>query len=185
MSGKLIYYYGTVCSSKTMNLLSIAHNYDECGWNVVILKPSLDTRSTLIETRAKMPPRKADVILEVNDSVFDYNPILMNADVVMVDECQFLTETQIQDLREFATSREIDVLCFGLKTDYNNRLFRASKRLLELADELNEVKTICYLCGKHASFNKKVEGIKDDSSVIDVGWDTYKPVCYRHYIDGL
>lgn len=180
MAAKLIFYHGTVSSSKTMSLLAIAHNYDTAGWNVVTIKPELDTRSELIETRAQVPPRKADIVIRKEDSIYDYNELINNADVILIDECQFLTEPQIDELRNFSVDREIDVLCFGLRTDFTTHLFPASKRLLELADEIIEVKTICQTCGKHASFNKRVTPDTTES-VIDPGWDNYKAVCYRCY----
>lgn len=180
MAAKLIFYHGTVSSSKTMQLLSVAHNYDSVGWQVCTIKPSVDTRSSLIETRAKVPPRKADIILKQSDSIYDYQELINNADVVLIDECQFLTENQINELRNISVDRDIDVLCFGLRTDFNTHLFPASKRLFELADEITEVKTICQMCGKHASFNKRVLQ-NTTGSVIDPGWDKFVASCYKHY----
>lgn len=180
MAGKLIYYYGSVNSSKTMQLLAICHNYDEVGWHVCTVKPALDTRSELIETRAQVPPRLADVVINKEDSLYDYSDKINEADVVLVDECQFLTSEQIDELRNITIDRDIDVLCFGLRTDFNTHLFEASKRLFELADELIEIKTICSVCGKHASLNKKVTQ-NSSGEIIEPGWDNYRAVCYRHY----
>lgn len=186
MAGKLIFNYGTVSSSKTMQLLAIAHNYSTCGWNVCTIKPALDTRSELIETRAHVPPRKADIVIAQSDSVFDYQEIINDADVILIDECQFLSPVHIDELRSIATGRDIDILCFGLRTDFNARLFPASKRLFELADELNEIKTICSVCGKHASFNAKVhvdESMGSDNGDNNVipGWDNFEQRCWKHY----
>lgn len=180
MASKLIFYHGTVSSSKTMTLLSVAHNYESVGWCTIAIKPELDTRSELIETRAKVPPRKADIILKQSDSIYDYCELINNADVILVDECQFLTESQIDELRDISVDRDIDILCFGLRTDFNTHLFPASKRLFELADEITEVKTICQICGKHASFNKKIAH-SNSESVIDPSWDNYLASCYKHY----
>lgn len=187
MAGKLIFYFGTVCSSKTMQLLSVAHNYDVVGWKVVTIKPALDTRSELIETRAQMPPRKADIVLDKNESVYDHSDIINDADVILVDECQFLTAEQVNELRRITVDRDIDILCFGLRTDFNTHLFEASKRLFELADEIVEVKTICSVCGKHASFNTLVHHddyshteTSDDNNVMP-GWDNFEQRCYLHY----
>lgn len=178
---KLIYYFGTVGSSKTATLLSIAHNYEQCHWNVITIKPSLDSRSELIETRAGIPPRKPDIVIKDNESLSQYSDLLNRANVVLVDECQFLTSRQVEELRELSINRDIDVLCFGLRTDSNSYLFEASKRLFELADELIEVRTICSVCGKHASFNKKVSGNKD--KLIDPSWNAFTQTCYKHFIE--
>lgn len=180
MANKLCFYYGTVCSSKTMVLLATSHNYDSIGWNTCTIKPAIDTRSELIETRAKVPPRKADIILNKDDSLYDYRDIVSSADVILVDECQFLTCSQVEELREISINQGIDILCFGLRSDYNARLFEASKRLFELADDLIEVKTICSVCGKHASFNKRVDNTDAESNIIP-GWDNFEARCWKHF----
>lgn len=182
MAAKLVFYYGTVNSSKTMQLLAIAHNYSECGWNVCTIKPSLDTRSDLIETRAHLPSRKADILLSANESILNYNEIINNADVILIDECQFLTVSQVDELRNLTISRDIDILCFGLRTDFTVHLFPASKRLFELADELSEIKTICSVCGKHASFNDKVcHCAEDNNSNIIPSWNAFEQRCWKHF----
>ena len=157
MAAKLIFNYGTVSSGKTVHLLNMCFNYESAGWNVITIKPALDTRSELIETRSHIP-----------------------ADVILVDECQFLSESQVDELRNFSVNRDIDVICFGLRTDSFIHLFPASKRLLELADEIAEVKTICQACGKHASFSKRVTP-DVSGGVVDPGWDNYKAVCFKCY----
>lgn len=182
MSGKLIFNFGTVSSSKSMNLLSVAHNYDTVGWSVVTIKPSLDTRSRMIETRAQVPPREVDIILKPEDSLFEYTSIINNADVILVDECQFLSSDQVDELREISITKDIDVLCFGLRTDYNLHLFDASKRLFELADEINEIKTICSICGKKAGFNTKTDREANGQIVIP-GWDNFQARCFKHHKD--
>ena len=180
MANKLCFYYGTVSSSKTMVLLATCHNYDSIGWNTCTIKPAIDTRSELIETRAKVPPRKADIILNKDDSLYDYRDIISSADVILVDECQFLTCSQVEELRDISIDQGIDVLCFGLRSDYNARLFEASKRLFELADDLIEVKTICSVCGKHASFNKRVDNTDTEGNIIP-GWDNFEARCWKHF----
>lgn len=183
MAGKLIFNFGTVSSSKTLNLLAIAYNYDSVGWKVVTAKPAIDTRSALIETRAQVPPRKADIIIGNNESFYDYRDVINEADVMLVDECQFLTTSQVDELRSIAVDRNIDILCFGLRTDFTAHLFEASKRLFELADEIVEVKTICSICGKHASFNAKVHVDADYTceNVVEPGWDNFEQRCWSHY----
>jgi thymidine kinase len=178
-TGKLLYFYGTVNSSKSLNLLSMVYNYDMVGWHTVAIKPAIDTRSIMIETRAHVPPRKCDIILNKEDSIYDYNEIINNADVIFVDECQFLTELQVDELRNIATHNDIDVLCFGLRTDFTGHLFPASKRLFELSDEIKEIKTICSICGKHASFNARVN--HDSNDIIDPSWSSFEARCHLHF----
>lgn len=178
---KVIYFYGCVGCSKSMQLLSIAHNYESCNWNVCTIKPAADTRSELIETRAKVPPRKANIVISDEESLYDYNNIIGEADVILVDECQFLSVNQINELRSISNDRNIDVLCFGLRTDFNANLFPASKRLFEISDEVNEVKTICTVCGKHASFNKKV--CYTGEGLVTPSWDAFEARCWNHFIN--
>ena len=182
MSAKLVFNYGTVCSGKTCNLLNICFNYEKVGWNVCVIKPALDTRSEMIETRAHMPPRKADIILNESDSIYDYASIINGADVVLVDECQFLTVSQVEELRSISTDRNINILCFGLRTDFNTNIFSASKRLFELADEINEVRTVCSVCGKRAGFNLKLDKVNAEGNIIP-SWDSFSQRCYLHYIN--
>ena len=193
MSGKLIFYYGTVCSGKTFMLLNVVFNYEKVGWHVCTVKPALDTRSELIETRVNVPPRKADIVISERESFFDYKDIINDADVILIDECQFLSTEQVNELRSIATSRDIDILCFGLRTDFNTNLFPASKRLFELADEITEVKTICSVCGKHASFNAKVKQTSNEicnaheqhlgvnCNNISPSWDAFEQRCWKHF----
>lgn len=184
MGSKLIFNYGTVSSSKSLNLLLMIFNYEKCGWSTVTIKPATDTRSEMIETRAHVPPRKADIIIGKDDSLYDYTGIVNSADVILVDECQFLSSTQIDELRNISIARDIDVICFGLRTDYHCHLFEASKRLFELADEVNEIKTICSICGKKAGFNSKVDlEISDNGDSVIPSWDAFEARCFNHFKD--
>ena len=180
MANKLCFFFGTVCSSKTMQLLATLHNYEKVGWKTIAIKPALDTRSELIETRAHVPPHKADIVINNDESLYDYKELINSADVILVDECQFLTPEQIDELREISINQGIDILCFGLRTDFNAKLFDASKRLFELADEVTEIKTICSVCGKHASFNKRVDSTDADGNIIP-GWDNFEARCWKHF----
>lgn len=182
MCSKLVFNYGTVCSGKTCNLLNVCFNYEKVGWNVCVIKPAIDTRSEMIETRAHVPPRKADIVLNESDSIYDYESIINSADVVLVDECQFLTMTQVEELRSISTDRNINILCFGLRTDFNTNLFPASKRLFELADEINEVRTVCSVCGKRAGFNLKLDPANAEGNILP-SWDSFSQRCYLHYIN--
>lgn len=179
MSGKLKFYYGTVGSGKTCYLLNVCFNYENAGWKVLTIKPSTDTRSCDIETRAGIPARKVNITIKPDESLKAYEEPISKADVILVDECQFLTETQVKELRNISFNFKLDVLCFGLRTDSDLNLFPASAVLMALSDELIEVKTICSVCGHHASFNKKVKGDKD--KIIDCGWDTFTQTCWEHY----
>lgn len=179
---KLYFKYGTVNSSKTANLLMTNHNYTEQGMRTVILKSTVDTRDYgEIVTRAGIPSTKCFCFTK-EDSIKN---ILEGKyfDVVLVDEAQFCSEKQIEELWEI--SIDCPVLCFGLKTDSHTRLFPGSKRLLELAEKIEEIKTICK-CGSKATINARIneEGnLITDAPQIDIGGnEKYTPMCKRCFI---
>ena len=173
---KLYFHYGTVNSAKTLNLLAIAHNYSSQGKRVFLIKPQMDSRSELVESRAGLH-RKADLVVGAEDNLLDYN-YGDNCSAILVDECQFLTVAHIDQLRHIATFRNIPVLCFGLRTKYDTTLWDSSARLFAVADELREDVTVCTECNHKAVFSKRVSGGCDD---VELSWDSYVPVCPRHY----
>lgn len=187
---KLWFRHGVVSSSKSLQLLAVAHNYErEQNKKVICIKPKLDTRAKAITTRAGLK-RDADIVLDKHD-----NDVLLYVAnekprpvCVLVDEAQFLTARQIDGLAEICDVLHVPVICYGLKTDFQMNLFEGSKRLLEIADKIEEIKTICFFCEKKAIFNLRLQHGKPifEGSQIVVG-DTkadddgmeYKPVCRR------
>jgi thymidine kinase len=184
MTYKLYFRYGAMNSSKTANLLMVAYNYKQQGKKVLLIKPAIDSRfdSKLIKSRSGIECN-ADYVLEKNDST------LINIDgfyleeisAILVDEAQFLTKEQVDSLRELTTY--VPVICYGLRTDYKTNLFEGSKRLLEVADTIEEIKTICNFCEKKAIINMKYNGnkiIKDGTDEIELGAeDKYLGVCWN------
>jgi thymidine kinase len=185
---KLYYYYGTVSAAKTMNLLASAHSYKNSGKNCLLIKPAIDTRSgrNIIGSRCGLSA-EADIILESDDT----NLMEMvearneNIDIIFVDECQFLTTTQIDTLRLITNNLDISVMCYGLRTDFRNKLFDGSKRLFEVADIISEIKSVCNYCNRNASHNIRYLNGKSqsDGPTIQIGGDEiYKSVCYKHFV---
>lgn len=180
---KLYYRYGTVGSAKTLNLLAVAHNYRRQGKKVILIKPELDTRfgKETIKSRAGLE-KPADILvrpdtkLEINDFI--------NISCILVDEAQFLSEYLINQLRDIATTLEVPVICYGLRTDFKSRLFEGSKRLMELADSIEEVKCTCNFCNKKSVMNlKHVDGLAtvEGPSVQLGAEELYFPVCFTCY----
>ena len=164
---KLVFKYGTMNSSKTANLLMCAHNYRSSGKKILLLKPEIDSRfgDTIIKSRA-IEGVQSDIIItpDMDDfSVFVISSNSQKISCILVDEAQFLSELNIEGLRKI--THILPVICYGLRTDYKSRLFPGSKRLLELADSIEEIKTICVLCDKKAIINSKFI-MKDDVKVI-------------------
>jgi thymidine kinase len=182
---KLYFRYGVVGSAKTLNLLAVAHNYRAQNKKVILIKPAMDVRfgAGVIGTRAglQMP---ADVeVAENSDIVF---PSLDHVVCVLVDEAQFLPISAIERLHAIAHDpvNPVPVICYGLRADFRLQAFPAAKRLFELADTLEEIKTTCTDCNKKAVFNLKLcdgRPVLDGPSV-ELGFEEkYLPVCADCY----
>lgn len=184
---KLYFRYGTVGSAKTLNLLAVAHNYERQGKRVLVIKPGFDTRFDLarVVSRAGLE-RPADVVLEAGEIPAGHRAA--EADCVLVDEAQFLSGEQVQTLREWTRELDVPVICYGLRTDFRTSLFEGARRLMELADSIEEVKTTCTFCNRKATQNLKyVDGVArvDGPSRELGGEERYQAVCYRHYQEQL
>lgn len=180
---KLYFRYGTMDSAKTLNLLAVAHNYRKQGKRVLLLKPRLDDRfgAGKIVSRSGLEA-EADLLLD-SDHVFEPGQ-LEGIDCVLVDEAQFLSPAVVEQLRRVTVDPGMPVICYGLRTDFQTRLFPGSKRLLELADRIEEVKVTCQYCQKKATFNLRlVDGeAAVDGPQIQLGADEqYVPVCWSCY----
>ena len=180
---KLYFRYGTMDSAKTLNLLAVAHNYRKQGKKCLLMKPRLDDRfgTATIRSRSGLEA-EADLLVEPGEQL---DPALFEGmDCVLVDEAQFLSEALIEQLRDITIDVGVPVICYGLRTDFQARLFPGSKRLLELADSIEEVKVTCYRCGKKAVFNLRLSDGEPvfDGPQVDLGADEkYVPVCWRDY----
>ncbi|MDJ0523304.1 MAG: thymidine kinase [Planctomycetota bacterium] len=184
---KLYFRYGAVGSAKTLNLLAVAHQYERQGKRVLVLKPAFDTRFSAVEvvSRAGLH-RSADRVLA--DGEVPPSHIAADADCVLVDEAQFLTEPQVEALRDWTRALGVPVICYGLRADFRSRLFEGSLRLLELADSIEEIKTTCAWCNRKATQNLKyVDGRASiDGPSRQLGAEErYQAVCYRHYREQL
>lgn len=172
---KLYFKYGTMNSSKSANLLMIKHNYEEQNMNVLLLKPEIDTRDGN-KVKSRIGLESECVVITPN-----HNIKLMSwgkYDVVMVDEAQFLTEEQVNQL--YIISCQIPVICFGLLTDFQQKLFPGSKRLIELSESIEKIKTVCF-CGAVANYNARFDKngkfIYDGEQVEIGGNENYKATC--------
>ena len=179
---KLYFKYGAMGSSKSANALITKFNYEERGMRVWLIKPATDTRDGegLIASRIGLSA-KADIISH-EESIIALLDKMSGIDVIITDECQFFTPEQIDELREIVKFRDIPVLCFGLRTDFMTHLFPGSRRLLEVADSITEIKTICS-CGAKAIVNARIDSeghvITSGSQVFIGGNDSYVAMCHK------
>ncbi|MCK5799293.1 MAG: thymidine kinase [Deltaproteobacteria bacterium] len=184
---KLYFRYGTVGSAKTLNLLAVAHNYAQQNKRCYIIKPALDDRfgRETVASRAGLE-QPADLVLET-DAPLNLGD-LAGVDCVVVDEAQFLSPAQIDELRGVTTNLNVPVICYGLRTDFRVGLFPGSRRLLELADAIEEIKTTCHYCNRKAVFNLKLADGKPTLAgpTIDLGTEEkYLPTCSHCFHDKL
>ncbi|MGL5378669.1 thymidine kinase [Clostridium sp.] len=159
---KLYFRYGAMNSGKSTHLMQVAHNYEERGMNVVLIKPSTDKKGGEKLVSRLGVERKVDLVIYENDDIFErvqeYSRENGNIDCILVDEVQFLRKNQIDELFKVAVVLDIPVICYGLRTDFKLEGFEGSSRLLLLAHSIEEMKTICK-CGRKAVFNgRKING---------------------------
>ncbi len=187
---KLYFKYGAMGSSKTAQALITKYNYEENDLSVWLLKPSVDIRDgkNILRSRIGLAA-EVDVVSPETDLVcFFRDNRLGNCDVIIVDECQFLTVEQIDQLRFIVDEYNIPVMCFGLRTDFQTRLFPGSLRLMEIADTIQEIKTICD-CGAKATVNARIDGsghiVTQGAQVVLGGNDSYIAMCHKCYARGI
>jgi thymidine kinase len=180
---KLYFRYGTMGSAKTLNLLAVAHNYRSQKKEVLLLKPALDDRfgRDLIQSRAGLH-QEADFLVQKGSRLEALH--LQGISCVLVDESQFLDPTFVEHLHAIARDFDIPVICYGLRTDFQRKLFPGSQRLLELADSIEEVKNTCHYCNRKAIFNMRTRAgmAVIEGPQIELGReDKYLPVCSSCY----
>lgn len=186
---KLEFRYGAMNSGKSMMLLQVAYNYNENNRSVLLIKSEIDTKGDNCLVSRIGPKRQVDIVLKKDEPILQkkYSKKIKNTECILVDEVQFLTSAQIEDLWYITKILDIPVICFGLKSDFQTNSFPGSRRLLELCDSMKELETICN-CGKKARFNaRKVNGkyvSTGEQNVIDGAHDNveYVPLCGKCYI---
>lgn len=184
---KLYFRYGAVGSAKTLNLVAVAHNYRQQGKRVVLIKPAFDDRfgERLIKSRSGLAV-EADILLGAETRLDPEQ--FRGASCIIVDEAQFLSPAIIEQLRELTLTLNVPVICYGLRADFRTSLFEGSKRLLELADAIEEVKSTCAFCNKKATMNlKHVNGIAtiEGASIELGGEERFLPACFGCYQDAV
>lgn len=183
---KFSFRYGAMGCGKTAVLLQVIFNYEQKGMKALLLKPKIDTKgNNKVKSRIGLS-RKVDYLISENDNLNDLK--LDNISAIIVDEAQFLTPKQVEELYEITKFKDIPVICYGLRCDFRMQPFIGTSRLLELADKIEEIKTICK-CGKKATQNlrlKNNEPIFDgEQLLIDESTEdyTYESVCGKCYLE--
>lgn len=181
---KLYFYYGAMGSSKTANALMAEYNYRERGQNVLLAKTNMDTRDGSNIIRSRIGLERECILLDEVCGMSDAQ--IQSYDAIIVDEIQFARSEQIDQLAYFVDQLNVPVLCYGLRSDFQLHLFEGSERLITIADELREVKTVCW-CGKKATCNARYnkDGIVREGSQVMLGAnDEYIALCRKHFLEG-
>jgi thymidine kinase len=187
---KLYFKYGAMGSSKTAQALITKYNYEENDMKVWLIKPSADTRDGLYMLRSRIGLEAPVEIMTPEQDIYECFCATQGkaCDAVIVDECQFLQEEQIDQLRRIVDDYNIPVMCFGLRTDFQTKLFPGSRRLMEIADAIQEIKTICD-CAAKATVNARIDSdgyiVTEGAQVQLGGNDSYIAMCHRCYIRGI
>ena len=187
---KLYFKYGAMGSSKTAQALITKYNYEENDLKVWLIKPSADTRdgARILRSRIGLEAAVEVIAPEVDVYARFLGSRVRRSDVIIVDECQFMTEKQIDQLRTIVNEHNIPVICFGLRTDFQTKLFPGSRRLMEVADTIQEIKTICD-CGAKATVNARIDGsghiVTEGAQVVLGGNDSYIAMCHKCYVRGI
>ena len=187
---KLYFRYGAMNCGKTTSLLQVAHNYEERGMDILLLKPSIDKKGDNKVVSRLGVERDVDCLIKPDDRILSVvRKTLMDRNIscILVDEAQFLEPKQVDELLFIATECNIPVMCYGLRTDFKLNGFPGASRLLELASSIEEMKTICE-CGKKATLNARFvngEFTTDGEQVAIDGFDevTYRSMCPKCYYE--
>ena len=184
---KLHFFYGTMGSSKTAQALMTKFNYEQKGFNVFLIKPIIDNRNTennKIVVKSRIGLSSPCNVFEKTDNLISFitNKIkITNRTIIIVDEVQFCTKIQIDQLHKI--SEQIPVLCYGLLTNFKTELFEGSKRLVEISESLNEISAVCS-CGEKATVNARFINnklVSDGEEILIGAEEFYKSMCYSCY----
>ena len=179
---KLYFKYGAMGSSKSAQALITKFNYEERTMSVWLIKPSVDTRDGADMIRSRIGLEAHATVITPEENIVDAYHKAGAHDVIIADEAQFFTPEQIDQLRELVDEEDLPVLCFGLRTDFQTHFFPGAKRLMELADSLTEIKTVCS-CGRKATVNARIDGagriVTEGSQVLLGGNDSYVAMCHQ------
>ena len=187
---KLYFKYGAMGSSKTAQALITKYNYEENDLSVWLIKPSADTRDGQAILRSRIGLEATVEVISPEKDVYQLfiDTRKGHCDAIIVDECQFLTGVQIDQLRAIVNDFNVPVMCFGLRTDFQTKLFPGSMRLMEVADAIQEIKTMCD-CGAKATVNARIDCnghiVTEGAQVVLGGNDSYIAMCHRCYIRGI
>ena len=185
---KLYFKYGAMGSSKSAQALITQFNYEELGMKVWLIKPSIDDRDGKNIIRSRIGLQREAQVITPEENILETFAGIPDVDVIIADEAQFFTPEQIDQLRTIVDDEDLPVLCFGLRTDFLTHFFPGARRLMELADSITEIKTVC-ACGRKATVNARIDGtgrvITEGGQILLGGNDSYVAMCHKCWVDKI
>ncbi|WP_010580616.1 thymidine kinase [Liquorilactobacillus vini] len=185
---QLFFRYGTMNSGKSIEILKVAHNYEEQHKRVVLLTSAIDNRTQVGEIASRIGLKRSALPIFDQTNLFKIikdDQQKHDLACVLIDEAQFLKRHHVEELARIVDELKIPVMTFGLKNDFRNELFEGSKYLLLYADKIEEMKTICWFCGKKAIMNLRIDNgqpVYSGAQIKIGGNESYYPVCRHHYL---
>jgi thymidine kinase len=188
MNSKLFFRYATMNSAKSAELLMKAYNFEERGLKILCIKPSIDDREGKNVIKSRVGIERECKMVKPTDNIYDgVKKLLENGgkiDWILADESQFFKKEQIDQLGDIVDELEINVICYGLRADFRTELFEGSKRLFEIADSIEEMKSSCS-CGRKSIINARIDengNVVTNGEQIEIGGnDRYVSLCRKCY----
>ncbi len=192
---KFYFKFSPMEAGKSAMLLIEAYNFEKRNINILCMKPSIDNRESIDKISSRIGIEKECFVIYPNYDIYAIVKKIISLNEnnnklqwILVDESQFLTSEQVEQFRAIVDDFDINVMCYGLRTDFQTHLFEGSKRLFELADDIDELKISCS-CGRkaifNARFNENGELVANGEQILIGGEDKYKPICSKCYREEL
>ena len=188
---KVYFYYSAMNAGKSTVLLQSSYNYHERGMRTMLFIPAIDTRAGVGRIESRIGLQADALALQADENIFEHvrsAHAVQPVACVLIDEAQFLTRAQVEQLTDIADTLHIPVLCYGLRSDFQAQLFPGSAALLALADNLIELKTICH-CGRKATMNLRIgadgRAVREGAQVEIGGNDRYISMCRKHFKEAM
>lgn len=192
---KFYFKFSPMEAGKSAMLLIEAYNFEKRNINILCMKPSIDNRESIDKISSRIGIEKECFVIYPNYDIYAIVKKIISLNEnnnklqwILVDESQFLTSEQVEQFRAIVDDFDINVMCYGLRTDFQTHLFEGSRRLFELADDIDELKISCS-CGRkaifNARFNENGELVVNGEQILIGGEDKYKPMCSKCYREEL
>lgn len=182
---QLYFRYSTMNAGKSIEVLKIANNYEEQGKKVILFTHRIDDRYGVGRITSRIGVSREANVIDDGTDLFEIVERSAELNCVLIDEAQFVTRDHVRQMCRIADELGVPVIAYGLKTDFQARLFPGSEALLCFADKIEEVKTVCWFCNRKALFNLRVSDgrpVREGEQVMIGGNESYLPVCRRHFM---